>query len=433
MKLAIWTAAVAAMVGVAFAQVSTTPTPPPPAPPNADVISLLPALVEHSRHTARIENGRLTGEGADFLRALGAESQFVLIGEDHGNQGIADFVSAYWSDLHASGFNYAAVEIDPWTAGALEREVRAGGVPQWTQFVAGHGGATMAPFFTWESEARLAQNILSSTPRGREPTIWGLDQVFIGGAPWMLRDIAERAHGRDARTRAAALADAAAGDDSGGLHWLGRAEAQPLIDLRAALNGRQDREFAALVDAMIVSQRIYRPFTADQGEALFANIERETLMKRTFLERYNAALRADRRPPRVMLKFGSYHMFRGASPTHVQALGGFVSELATQNGRNALAIMPLCGPGGFVGTFDIPEVACDAPFAESYGFLAPYVDAQALTIFDLREWRLRPRRWEHLPVEIRQAIESYDLLVVVPNGAGARFLPGLPTPNLGHH
>ncbi len=233
--------------------------------------------------------------------------------------------------------------------------------------------------------------------------------------------------------RATALADAAAADDGGGLHWLGRAEAQPLIDLRAALNGRQDRDFAALVDAMIVSQRIYRPFTADQGEALFANIERETLMKRTFLERYNAALRADHTPPRVMLKFGAYHMYRGASPTHVQALGGFVSELATQNGQNALAILPLCGPGGFVGTFDIPEVACDASFAESYGFLAPYVDQQALTIFDLREWRLRPRRWAHLPADIRQAIDSYDLIVVVPNGAGARFLPGITRPPPANH
>ena len=67
--------------GGAWAQ-DYAPTPPPSVqlPQGAPPSDLLPALIEHSRHTARIENGRLTGDGADLLRALGAQSQFVLIG-----------------------------------------------------------------------------------------------------------------------------------------------------------------------------------------------------------------------------------------------------------------------------------------------------------------------------------------------------------------
>jgi hypothetical protein len=40
-----------------------------------------------------------------LLRALGRASHFVVIGEVHGNRGIAEFAEAYWRDLNASGFD----------------------------------------------------------------------------------------------------------------------------------------------------------------------------------------------------------------------------------------------------------------------------------------------------------------------------------------
>jgi|CXWL01.1.fsa_nt_gi hypothetical protein len=418
-------AALLALVSVAEAQ--TLPTPPPAGAQGVAPETLLPALIEHSRRVGAVENGRITGDAGAFLRTLGAEAQFVLIGEEHGNAGIADFIAAYWRDLREAGYSYAAVEIDPWTAQAMERELRAGGVDRWREFVAAGGGATAAPFFTWAPEARFAQTVVDSTPANGEPNIWGLDQVFLGGVSWMLRDVAAHAHDEQARTMAASLAEQARGS----LDWLGRADAQPLIDLRARLGHRRDRAHAALLDAMLQSQRIYRPFTAGGGEAYFANSERETLMKRTFLERYRAAERADRAPPRVMLKFGSNHMVRGATPTHVQGLGGFVTEFAVQNGTNALSINVACGPGGVVGTFDNPSVPCAPYFAETWSFLAPYVDPTQVTVFDLRAWRLRPRRWQHLSADMRQLIDSYDLLVFPPAAPASEFLPGLALPPRG--
>ena len=52
-----------------------------------------------------------------------------FIGETHGNAGVAQFVEAYWRDLNAIGFNYAAIEVDPWVAEAMER----GGLPATAQ------------------------------------------------------------------------------------------------------------------------------------------------------------------------------------------------------------------------------------------------------------------------------------------------------------
>ena len=417
-------AALCALSSQAFAQ-APAPTPPPAGAQGAAPETLLPALVEHTRHVGGVENGRLTGDAAEFLRALSADAQFVLIGEDHGNTGIAQFIEAYWRDLNESGYRYAAIETDPWIATALERELRAGGVEGWRNFLTTRGGATAAPFFTWTPEAELALTITQTTPAGGEPNLWGLDQAFIGAGHWFFSDIANGARDAEARALAAQLA----GEAEGRMDYLARVETERLVALRAALNGRRDRAYAELVDAMILSQEIYRPFTGGGGEPYFANTSREALMKRLFLERYRAAARADRAPPRVMLKFGSNHMYRGATPTHVQGLGGFVSEFAVQNGTQALSVYVGCGPGGVVGTFDNPSVPCAEYFNENWGFLASYVDPTQVTVFDLRAWKLRPRRWQHLSADMRQLIDTYDVVVFPPTAPASAFLPGLtPTP-----
>lgn len=314
-----------AALGVAQAQELT----PPPAVELAEgqtAADLLPALIEHSRHTATLRDGVLSGEGGEFLRALGADSHYVLIGEDHGNAGVAAFANAYWRDLNALGYQYAALEVDPYVAAALERELRAGGLRAWAAFLAEHGGVVGAPFVNWTEEAALAESIVRTSRAQERPAVWGLDQTFIGAAAWQLRDIADGAHSAAARGLAARLAASAA---EGGLSGFAKLDAAALVDLRDALSHRRDARWAALAEAMIVSHRIYQPFTGGGGEPYLANRERETLMKRLFLEQFEAALEADNAPPRVMLKFGGYHTYRGATPTWVQGLGGFVTEFAT--------------------------------------------------------------------------------------------------------
>lgn len=419
-RLFLTAAAALGLVSAAWAQEIT---PPPPAPSGAAPESLLPALIQHSRHSATMIDGRLAGEGADFLRELGRNAHFVLIGEDHGYAGIAEFAAAYWRDLNTVGYQYAALEIDPYVAADLERTLRAGGVAEWARYLAGRGGAMGAPFMAWAPEAALAEGIVRSSRTRREPAIWGLDQVFIGAAPWLLRDIADSARSREARTLAAALADEGAASDDRA--WFGKIDGARLQALRAALAGRADARWAERVDAMIVSHRIYQPFTSGHGEAYLANDERETQMKRLFQAHYEAAMRADREAPRVMLKFGSYHMMRGATPTHVQGLGGFVTEFAVARGQRAVSILAMCGPGGAVAQHEEAPLACDGLFTGPFSFLAAHVSRDEIAIFDLRVWRLRPGRWAHLPAEMRQLIDSYDVAVVIPGRPAAAALAGL--------
>lgn len=412
--------------GAAAQSVDITPPPGRPLAQGETAAALFPMLIEHSRHVATIENGRLGGEGGAFLRALGQQSQFVMIGEDHFNAGIAEFTEAYWRDLVEAGYNYGALEIDPWTAARLSREVRGGGVDAWAAFLRAHGGYGVAPFVQLAPEAQLAATIVTTSRARQQPALWGLDQVFENAGAWLMSDLAARTQNAQARRIATALA--ADHERS----WLGRGlHREELEQLRSTLSHRRDREDRRLVEAMLRSQRIYAPFMASVGEAYLANLDREMLMRQAFLAYYRAAERADGAPPRVMIKLGSNHGYRGPTPTGVPGFGGFVSEFAMQNGQSALAVLAVCGPGGAVAQMGgAPPQSCTSYYNnETWSFLAPFTDPQHVTIFDLRVWRLRLRRWEHLPADVRQALLSYDIIVAVPNGPASDFLPGVAPPS----
>jgi hypothetical protein len=59
-------------------------------------------------------------------------------------------------------------------------------------------------------------------------------------------------------------------------------------------------------------------------------------MKRLFMREYRAA-EAQERNPKVLVKMGHWHIFRGLGPSHLQTLGDFVTEFATANGTDAFS------------------------------------------------------------------------------------------------
>jgi hypothetical protein len=419
------TLAISIACGASIATAQDIPSPPL-APQGATPEALSDALVLHSRHTARIENGALTGEGADFLRTLGQSAQFVILGEQHGNSGIAQFAQAYWRDLNALGYNYAVSESDPWVTRALERELRVGGPEAWRSFLGSRGGATGAPFYSWQSEVDWINEVVTRSRVRGGPTIWGVDQVFIGAAPWLMRDLAASASDAEARSLAAQLLV----NSEGNLNWLAQVDAAALQQLRQSLNRRRDADYAALIDAMIASQRIYRPFTGGGGETYIANNERENLMRRLFQEHYEMAASVDRRPPRVVIKLGASHAYRGASTTQVQGFGGFVSEFAAARGTQAVTILMLCPREGQVAQFIGPAASCSEDiYARQWAFIEPYLEPGGITCFDLRTWRLRPSRWRTLPTEVQRAILSFDVLVFVAPSPPAVLLEGFTPPS----
>jgi len=387
-------------------------------PTREELLQKFRETVEASRFPLDMKNGRLSGPGADFLKARAAESQFVLIGEEHGVATIAQTVQAYFADLNIAGFHHFAIEADPWMTAKVEALLRSGGTKALASFLNTGDRKLTVPFYNWSQEAALAAAVVHANS-GDTQTLWGLDQVFIGAAGFLLDDIAQQAAGAEARAQAANLA----AQGKGNLDFLGSVDIRELEKLRDLLNDPKDGAYKALMDDMILSARIYQPFVSGEGLSVYAaNLERENLMKRTFLARYRAVEARDGKAPRVFFKFGSNHMMRGLSSTHVPSLGNFVADFAQTEGVGAFNMVLLCGPGTKAGDFMGNEATCEFEFEKAFPDLMPYVDAKKPTLFDLRLWKDKPKRWAHLSPELREMIWAYDAMLFVPNGVPAKAL-----------
>jgi hypothetical protein len=367
-----------------------------------------------SRLVLTISDGRASGTAAAFLAGKAAASHFFLVGEEHGVATIADTIRALVPLLQAAGYQHFAVETDPYMTRIIEDRLRDGGVPALAEYMHREGNAISMPFFNWSAEAALAEAFLSGTARSPQGGLWGLDQVFIGAYGPLLARIAAQTSDPAARELAGSLATQAKGN----LDFLGKVDPVELDRLRAQLERAGDAALLPLLDDMILSRRIYAPFVGQSGWSAYqANRAREDLMKRNFLANYRAA-----GEPKALFKFGSNHMARGLSPTHVPSLGNFVAEMALSQAQDAFNLLVLCGPGTQAGDFLGNTASCEIDLAKAAPEVAASLDATHPTLFDLASWKDRPSQWRHLPDDLRSLLWAYDAVLVVPNGRPARLL-----------
>jgi erythromycin esterase-like protein len=67
-----------------------------------------------------LKDGKFTGTGAPVLEKALAESQFVLIGEEHGTEQVPAFASAVCNVVGPLGFHTMAVEAGPRAVAAMQ-------------------------------------------------------------------------------------------------------------------------------------------------------------------------------------------------------------------------------------------------------------------------------------------------------------------------
>src|SRR5262249_21001940 len=92
-------------------------------------------------------------------------------------------------------------------------------------------------------------------------------------------------------------------------------------------------ESQGLIDALIESREIYQKNMSGTGSE--SNRQRALLMKHTFVADYNQATKNEGKPPKVLFKFGGWHMYKGINPLHNNDMGNFILELADGQGNRS--------------------------------------------------------------------------------------------------
>ena len=160
------------------------------------------------------------------------------------------------------------------------------------------------------------------------------------------------------------------------------------------------------------------------GSGFDCNRERALLMKSSFVGDYRQATQADGAPPKVLFKFGAWHMYKGINPLRNNDMGNFVTELADGQGNKSLHILILGVKGAqlrFAGIgkpYQPMEFNLAQDQDSDFLFLKPMFDnleSIGWTMFDLRGLRKGFRSLEPVDKEMERMIFGYDLLVLIPN------------------
>lgn len=352
-----------------------------------------------NRYQLTIENGHLTGPGMPILKAALDDSQFVMVGEDHGIAQIPAFYAGLCELVGPASFHTMAIETGPLVARELEQWVQQGdGRKQLLAFEKQFPESIA--FYNWSEEYDLLSRCAGSATGGQFH-LWGLDQELMGTPRLLLTRIVEQHPGPEATNEAQRLlqkndearAVAAKTGNPGDMFMFSTSD-EELNRFRDLLRREGNARANSLIDALMESREIYQKNM--DGRGFESNRQRALLMKKTFTENYGVAVRAESKPPKILFKFGAWHMFKGMNPLHNNDMGNFVTELADGQSMKSVHILILGVKGAqlrFAGIgrpfqpspFNLPEDK-DSDFL----YLKPMFDAvqnEGMTMFDLRAFR----------------------------------------------
>ena len=386
-----------------------------------------------SRLAISVEDGKLAGPGGDAVRAAIADAQFVLLGEDHGIAQIPQFDAAICSDLAPHGFHRLELEISPSVAPAVEKFARAqDGAAQFAAFDKRYPD-TIA-FYTWREEFEFLQRCENASKQGYE--IRGLDQDFMGDSTYVLTRISGMKLGAETRKAIEQLlaedkAARQAAEKSGNpfdLFLLAAKQAE-LDQVKDLLRRKGPAEAQSLFDALLTSRDIYSKFQSGEGYA--SNRERAMLMKKLFRTDYIEAQASDAAAPKVLFKFGAYHLGRGMNVLHSSEIGDYVSELAEGRGQKSVHIM-IFGVKGTQSAFaGIGKPYAEAPLDLPNDKDSPLQWAKPLygnllekswTLFNMRSLRDKFSSFTGVDPELERMIFAYDYVILIPDPTASHAL-----------
>ncbi len=376
--------------------------------------SLIVKVLKENTHSLRIENGTFTGTGAAILEEAIANSQFLPVGEQHGIREIGAFTKVLFEQAAKKGFQYMAIETDPFTAAKVE-ELANGTIEEakahlqkfpWT-----------IPFYDNNEDFEFLKAVTSNSKA--KPAFWGLDQTFVAGTRYLFAELMELASTDEEQNVAAEYfkkANEAFGEAMQNMNpnkiYLVRMQEADFEQLSQTFCVNGEETACQIINEIKKSKEIYQYWY--DGKYLENNRVRSDLMKRHFMEYYRKAQKEGDELPKVVLKFGANHCVRGLTYVHIFDLGNMISELAAMNETSSFHIL-LTGAKGTTHN----QLQGTQPFDATEDWhenikaaLGDKLDTDEWLLIDMRP--VRKIRMKKASADFKRLIFGWDVWIVVP-------------------
>jgi hypothetical protein len=368
------------------------------------------------------QGDRFSGPAWDRLVEAGRNSQFFLIGEEHGIAENPMLAAQLFEALVPAGYSKMGIEVSPPMAAELDEAAR-GGLAGVRRLFADRE-AWMA-FYTTRQEAALAAAARRAVP-SEAPVLWGLD--YEVAADRRLIALLEPFPKPPAAAAALAALKAASAEswsryeETRGPQHIFSFAGDPVL-VRAVRTAWPDANDQArrVLDTLEETLEINQLWTA--GKNYESNQRRANFLRENFLRHWRSEKTAGR-SPRVMLKFGAAHVIRGLNSNDAFDIGALVPEVAALEDGTAFHLLVVSGPGSEVARFD--PVAFEyrsAPGGSETVSLGPITEQawpDSMTLIDLRPLRsiIRSAREGWHPNLVR-TVHGFDAILILSGSTAA--------------
>jgi hypothetical protein len=391
---------------------------------NADDTKIV-ELLDANSHPVILGDDGISGPGADLIIRLAEDAQFVALGEEHYNYYIPAIATALFGELQERyDYRYFMTEQDPVMMELMSRPPAKGDPKRINDLARRY---PMGVTFNSDEELKMLADIgrISST---EFDVIWGCDQA--AGVTHTLDQLALELDDEELLAIVQEKRDMAASkehvrDFKTGF-FISDTAPSWFAELRSAVDPEPGSREAWLLDVLINGNTVFDYYNrGEQGlvPGYYENNRfREEHLKDLCLDKYRQAEGADAYP-KALMKFGSWHLYEGLSPTNMHTIGDFFANVARFNGFEFLSI-------NFVSLPEDPEASM-----KEIGYAWPFIshlDPEAFAVVDLRPFRhYRNRRlleefagedWlEEYKEDFNRLVYSYDLLFFVGKTRPATF------------
>ena len=337
-------------------------------------------LLSANSHPIRLGDHGISGPGADLIIRLAEDAQFVALGEEHYNYYIPAIATALFGEMRERyDYRYFMTEQDPVMMELMSRPPAKGDPNRINDLARRY---PMGVTFNSDEELKMLADIgrISST---EIDVIWGCDQA--AGVTHTLDQLALELGDEELLAFVQEKRDVAASrehvrDFETGF-FISDADASWFTELRSVIDPQPGSREAWLVDVLINANTVFDFYNrGEQGlvPGYYENNRfREEHLKDLCLDKYGQADAADAYP-KAMMKFGSWHLYEGLSPTRIHTIGDFFASVARFNGFEFLSI-------NFVSLPEDPGASM-----KEIGYAWPFIkglDPEAFTVIDLRPFR----------------------------------------------
>ena len=350
-----------------------------------------------------------------FIKKQLEETQFVLVGEQHGIKAAGEFTNALFNISKPSGYTALCIETDALLAQKI-KELATLENPLPTAKALDKTFPFAIPFYNTKDDYTLFKNVIEN---GGD--IWGIDQTFMAQFRLNFDHLIQSTENIELKKKLiplkeqamAAYQESISTKNFDNMFWL--SYDRNLHDQLLALS--QNSSEKEVLNQLWKTKEIYG---YNNSKKYYKNNNvRGQLMKDNFTRYYKKAL-LQNKLPKVLFKLGATHATRGLSMTNIYDVSNYVSELAVFNNKKSLHFMV----AGIKGNAIIGN-----PFAENP--IAPFDNAEQLPkelqellpsftkkytlihLTPLREYAYGKRYSK----EMKNFIFNFDILVLVEDAA----------------